>query len=89
MPPEFAPGRSARGRATASGSAPHECRFQAWLKSGVVLCTLANCLKPGLVAKVSDEKKPLLAPTSHPWHRRAPTAALTQRAFGGRPTRRG
>ena len=37
---------------------PDEMELQAWLKSGVVLCNLANCLKPGLVAKVSEVQKP-------------------------------
>lgn len=37
---------------------PDEMELQAWLKSGVVLCNLANCLQPGLVAKVSEVQKP-------------------------------
>ena len=32
--------------------------LQAWLRSGVVLCQLANCLQAGLVPRVSGEEKP-------------------------------
>jgi hypothetical protein len=32
--------------------------LQAWLRSGVVLCQLANCLQPGLVPRVSEADKP-------------------------------
>ena len=32
--------------------------LQAWLRSGVVLCQLANCLQAGLVPRVSEADKP-------------------------------
>jgi len=37
---------------------PDDESFEAWLRSGVVLCTLLNALKPGSIKKVSTSTMP-------------------------------
>ena len=37
---------------------PADESFEAWLRSGVVLCTLLNALKPGSIKKISTSNMP-------------------------------
>jgi hypothetical protein len=39
-----------------TGEAKGDQSFQEWLKNGVVLCKLANCVKPGSVKKINESK---------------------------------
>ena len=59
---EPAPRSSVRAHAivrkSSSGLESGGRELQAWLRSGVVLCQLANCLQTGLVPRVSGEEKP-------------------------------